>query len=227
MPKDAYYFPHDGNARRDSKTIALRSVYGNEGYGIYWCLIEVLREQDNYEYKDSKYALNSLSKEVDVPVEKLEPFLNDCINEFELLQKKDGVLYYSETLKERMIPLDSTRERARNAAFARWNKKEEENEKEEIVKKEKVVAIDKIKNIDVLRDNEAFKYLAEDIMSKMPIFRSLGIQTIIQERDKALDWIKSKGTRKSDYRAFFRNWMRNAEKNYVGNSNQTKGKMVR
>ncbi len=31
--KDAYYFPHDCNARNDPKILALRSVFGAEGYG--------------------------------------------------------------------------------------------------------------------------------------------------------------------------------------------------
>ena len=46
--KDAYYFPHDCNARNDPKILALRSVFGAEGYGVYWMLIEILREQPDY-----------------------------------------------------------------------------------------------------------------------------------------------------------------------------------
>ena len=32
--KDAYFFSHDCNARNDPKILALRSVYGAEGYGV-------------------------------------------------------------------------------------------------------------------------------------------------------------------------------------------------
>lgn len=46
--KDAYYFSHDANARNDIKIIRLRRSLGLEGYGIYFCLIEMLREQNDY-----------------------------------------------------------------------------------------------------------------------------------------------------------------------------------
>lgn len=35
--KDAYFFAHDCNARNDPKILALRSVYGAEGYGCTSC----------------------------------------------------------------------------------------------------------------------------------------------------------------------------------------------
>lgn len=46
--KDAYFFSHDCNARNDPKILALRSVYGAEGYGVYFMLVEILREQPEY-----------------------------------------------------------------------------------------------------------------------------------------------------------------------------------
>ena len=48
MSKDAFYFSHDGNARNDDKMIAVRMKYGMEGYGIYFAIIERLRESCNY-----------------------------------------------------------------------------------------------------------------------------------------------------------------------------------
>ncbi|MDQ7860585.1 DUF4373 domain-containing protein [Peribacillus frigoritolerans] len=48
MSKDAYYFTHDSNARHDPKVTAMRGVYGSEGYGWYWMLIEMLRESNDY-----------------------------------------------------------------------------------------------------------------------------------------------------------------------------------
>ena len=47
--KDAYFFSHDCNARNDPKILALRSVYGAEGYGVYFMLVEILREQPEYQ----------------------------------------------------------------------------------------------------------------------------------------------------------------------------------
>ena len=48
MSKDAYYFPHDSNARNDKRLIKVRMKYGMQGYGIYFGIIEILREQNDY-----------------------------------------------------------------------------------------------------------------------------------------------------------------------------------
>lgn len=48
MTKDTFYFSHDSNARNDIKIVKLRRALGLEGYAIYFCLIELLREQSNF-----------------------------------------------------------------------------------------------------------------------------------------------------------------------------------
>ena len=50
MANAAYWFKHDTNAKDDHKVMLLMDQLGIEGYGIFWILIEVLREQDNYVY---------------------------------------------------------------------------------------------------------------------------------------------------------------------------------
>jgi hypothetical protein len=55
MEKEAYYFPHFCNARHDRKIRRLRKELGVEGYGIYFMLLETLREQ-----QDLKYPLEDL-----------------------------------------------------------------------------------------------------------------------------------------------------------------------
>ena len=47
MAKDTFYFLHDYNARNDPKILELRSEFGLEGYGIYWCLVETMAEDEN------------------------------------------------------------------------------------------------------------------------------------------------------------------------------------
>ena len=44
------YFPHDSNAKDDPKCVLLIEQLGMEGYGIYWMLVETLRDQPNYRY---------------------------------------------------------------------------------------------------------------------------------------------------------------------------------
>lgn len=50
MDKDAYYFPHFSNARHDRKLKRARKELGVEGYGIYFMLLEILRDQENFRY---------------------------------------------------------------------------------------------------------------------------------------------------------------------------------
>ncbi len=61
--KEAYYFSHDSNARNDQKIIKLRMKYGWEGYGLYWAVIETLRETTDYrieaDYEALAYSLRT------------------------------------------------------------------------------------------------------------------------------------------------------------------------
>jgi len=50
MNKEGYYFPHFCNARNDLKILRLRKDLGEEGYGIYFMLLELLREQPELRY---------------------------------------------------------------------------------------------------------------------------------------------------------------------------------
>ena len=46
--KDTYWFRHDSNAKDDYKCMILIEQLGCEGYGIFWILVETLREQKDY-----------------------------------------------------------------------------------------------------------------------------------------------------------------------------------
>ncbi|GAB7387404.1 hypothetical protein BSNK01_12400 [Bacillaceae bacterium] len=119
--KDAYYFPHDSNARNDTKILSMRSVYGAEGYGWYWIIIEMLREEKDYKIKMSKYVWNALAMQMQCDCNAAKKFVEDCINEFELF-KSDGEYFWSESLIRRMKNKDEKSEKARKAAIARWEK---------------------------------------------------------------------------------------------------------
>jgi hypothetical protein len=117
--KDAYYFPHDSNARHDPKILEMRAAYGAKGYGLFWMIIEILRDQEAYriKVKDNFYA--GLALDLNADKEEIKQFITDCMNEFELLES-DGNYVWSNSLKLRMEHLDEKREKARNAANIRW-----------------------------------------------------------------------------------------------------------
>lgn len=122
--KDAYYFPHDCNARNDPKILALRSVFGAEGYGVYWMLIEILREQPDYKLQVTKYLFNALAMQMQVQKERLQEIVEACCEEFvegnSPLLVNDGQYLYSDSLLRRMERVDTVSEARRAAARKRW-----------------------------------------------------------------------------------------------------------
>ena len=104
--KDAYYFSHDSNARNDQRIIKLRRKYGAEGVGIYWMIVEILREQEEYKLGLDDDTIENIAYDLRVEQEILE----DIILHFDLFKREkfeDGFGYfYSSSLKRRMEKLD-------------------------------------------------------------------------------------------------------------------------
>ncbi|BFH12311.1 DUF4373 domain-containing protein [Paenibacillus melissococcoides] len=119
--KEAYYFSHDSNARQDPKILAMRSVYSSEGYGWYWIIIEMLREQADYRIELTKYVWNALAMQMQCDSTTAKNFVDECINEFHLLHS-DGQFFWSESLIRRMGAKEEKSEKAKKAAQARWAK---------------------------------------------------------------------------------------------------------
>lgn len=125
MKTEAYYFSHDLNARNDPKILILRSVYGMEGYGRYWVLIEMMREQKDYKIMLNKYIWNALAMQMQCTPEEAREFVEFSIKEA-CLFASDGKAFWSESLRRRMGAVTDAKsakhERARKAAAARWGK---------------------------------------------------------------------------------------------------------
>lgn len=119
--KDSYYFSHDSNARNDLKIIAMRRKLGYNGYGLYWCIIENLREQANYKMKLS--CIDDIAFNLGV-----EPdLINDIIKSYDLF-KIEGDSFWSESLIRRMALYNETKSRLSQAGKkgmdARWGKQD-------------------------------------------------------------------------------------------------------
>ncbi|MDK2952008.1 MAG: hypothetical protein PWQ77_1673 [Kosmotogales bacterium] len=127
--KDAYYFSHDSNARNDPKILSLTLKYGVAGYGMFWILLENMRESENYKLEHKQYIYNSLAYQMHVTGEEVETFIKDCIDEFELF-KSDGEFFWSESLLKRMDKFNDIREKRKKAAEARWNQENNDNNNE-------------------------------------------------------------------------------------------------
>ncbi len=111
--KQAYYFPHFLNARNDNKVLKLRRVLGIEGYGIFFMLLEVLREQN-----DMRYPLSGLS-ELEFDFRTSKEKIGTVIHDYDLF-KIDNDNFFSPRLIEYMQPYFEKSERARVAANKKW-----------------------------------------------------------------------------------------------------------
>lgn len=129
MSKEAYYFSHDANARQDPKILEMLSVYGAEGYGWYWILVEMLREQSDHKLKlTGKYTFNALAMQMHCNPNTSEQFVNDCIKEFALFDS-DGEYFWSNSLLRRMAMKEEISEKRRKAAEKRWSKNADKSTK--------------------------------------------------------------------------------------------------
>ena len=119
MAKKTSYFSHDSNARNDEKILAVRMRLGAEGYGIYFMLIERLRDESDY---TSVKDYNMIAFDLRVSAEKVKSVVED----FGLFSFTDnGKRFFSESFMERMQFKDElsskNSENGRKGALKRWN----------------------------------------------------------------------------------------------------------
>ena len=60
MGKETYYFSHDSNAITDTKILNMRADYGLEGYGLYWAIIEMMRNEEDYQLELDKNTYRAI-----------------------------------------------------------------------------------------------------------------------------------------------------------------------
>jgi len=145
--KDAYYFPHDSNARNDPKILDMISQYGMLGYGWFWVLVEMLREQSDYKLKLNK--CNAYALQMRCTSDEADKYIHDCIDAFDLL-KSDGEYFWSESLIRRMNEINEKTEKRRKAALSRWSKCNEDAmhmQSDAIKRKERKRKESKVKDI--------------------------------------------------------------------------------
>ena len=92
---------------------------GWEGYGLFWALIEMLRNESDHRmrthYKSIAFALHTH-----------EDSIKKLINDFDLFAI-EGEYFWSESLLKRMEMKESKSEKARQSAKKRWNQDNDAN----------------------------------------------------------------------------------------------------
>lgn len=111
--KDVFWFKHDSNARNDIKIQALRHDYGVAGYGMFFMIIEIMRESDNNRLPyNKKFSMVGIARDLGVEVGLLSAFIESCINDYELFVC-DCEYFWSESLNQRLHEHEIAKEKRR------------------------------------------------------------------------------------------------------------------
>jgi hypothetical protein len=203
MEKEAFYFPHFCNARHDRKIRRLRKELGTEGYGIYFMLLETLREQQDLMYPLED--LDLLAEEFNVSEAKVRVAIcNYGLFEIDEEQKffSPKMLVYLEPYfkmkeqrkiagqksadKRKSIEISTTVQQPFNDRSTKESKEKESKEKESKEKESKVNE-NKIYSLDPFR-HELFSKWIKYKKEKKSSYTELGINQLINEwKDKTND----------------------------------------
>lgn len=126
--KSTNYFSHDSNARNDEKLVRLRMKHGAAGYGVYFMILERLREEVDY-MSAKDYNMIAFDLRVDAAIVK------SVIEDFGLFTfTDDGKCFYSESFTRRMDIKDTLRrQRSEGGKIGmknRWKKEQGKQDKE-------------------------------------------------------------------------------------------------
>ena len=126
--KSTNYFSHDSNARNDEKLVRLRMKQGAAGYGVYFMILERLREEADY-MSAKDYNMIAFDLRVDAAIVK------SVVEDFGLFTfTDDGKCFYSESFTRRMNIKDTLRrqrsEGGKTGMKNRWKKEQGKQDKE-------------------------------------------------------------------------------------------------
>ena len=119
MAKQTCYFSHVSNAITDTKILNMRADYGLEGYGLYWAIIEMMRNEEDYKLTLNKNTYRAIKTLTNTTID-IEKFINDCLEDYELFEQDDEK-FYSNSLLRRMQEKEKKSVIAREKAEKRWN----------------------------------------------------------------------------------------------------------
>ena len=113
MSKETFYFSHDYNARTDPKIKKLMAKHGANGYGLFWCIIEDLYNNENY--LPAQFDTIAFDLRAD------EQLVKSIICDFDLFVVK-GEFFGSLSVQKRLDNRSEKSKKARDSAMKRWSK---------------------------------------------------------------------------------------------------------
>jgi len=107
--KDAYYFSHDSNAFQDPKVTKMIMELGMESYGIYWVIIENLRNEEEYKLHADDMTTIAFQCRCD------QAKVKQIVTKYKLFVLSPTGHFYSKSLNLRMEIMDILREKRQEA----------------------------------------------------------------------------------------------------------------
>ena len=185
---------------------------GMEGYGIYWMLVEALRDQPDYTYPVAN--IPALARRYNTSAEKVRT----VVYNYELFTVKEDKIFFSESLNRRMLVFNENRAK-RSAAgrlgmARRWG---DNNVITPLLQSNSTVITSKVKESKV-KEKESI----EKVATKRTAFVAPSLQEVkdyISEKgytvdaQRFIDFYEAKGwmigkNKMKDWRAAVRTWMR-------------------
>jgi len=114
---DTSYFKHDNNSRNDLKLVMVRQKHGILGYGIYFCILEMLCCHKNYKMK-TDYTAISFELQEDKKI------IEDIVRNYGLFKIKRNT-FWSEPFIERMRILNNIRKGWQKGGKNRWKNRDD------------------------------------------------------------------------------------------------------
>lgn len=112
------YIPHPSNCRVSSAVLSLRIEEGAAGYGVYWMVLELLRDAPNFRFSKNPKAIAFAINEPDVTM------VERVINNYGLFDFDDDGLLWSPWFLEAMEAYNDKKvklqEAGRRGAAKRW-----------------------------------------------------------------------------------------------------------
>ena len=219
MKKDAFYFPHFANSRHDRKIMRMRLELGLEGYAIYFMLLEVLREQNDYKYPTSDIDL--LANEFRTSEQKVRV----VICNYGLFEVDTNEMFFSIKQIYYLQPYIEKTQRARFAAQKRWDKVESDANAMQMHSKCNADAMQikesKVKESKVKETKVGF--MRPELFQVQNYFEE---QSALPDAEGFFNYYESNGWKvgknpMKDWQAASRNWIKNS-KNFKSNVNTTK-----
>lgn len=110
--KKTYYFQHDYNARNDPKLQAVMIKYGLAGIGAFWCIVEMLYEQDG------TLPITSISS-IAYTLHADEEMLKNIVCKMDLFECNKK-FFWSRSVRKRLGLINEISDIRRKAAEKRW-----------------------------------------------------------------------------------------------------------